>query len=312
MNSTAMTSILVAALAAFGWSAYRRWNLLLIGTRVDRFDRIKERLLGTWRYAFQQEKMDNYSPAGLAHKFIFGGFIVLLLRSLILWGRGYSPAFNFWVMGPAQPLGEIYDFTKDTFATLVLVGVSVFFYYRLIHPQRRMTLHFEGVLILMIIATMMLADMLYDGAALTLASENASLCGAHPLISSAQCAHVATIVAPYPPDVAAGYSFFPSPAGSLFAVLLQSLSLNAATLTFLAHAGFWTHSTLLVFLNILPHSKHFHIITAIPNVFFRDLTPPAGSVPWRRPPRSSWRASRRSWSCPIRPSRPSASRRLST
>ena len=42
----------------------------------------------------------------------------------------------------------------------------------------------------------------------------------------------------------------------------------------LAHAGFWTHSTLvLIFLNLLPHSKHFHIITAIPNVFLGDLTP---------------------------------------
>jgi Fe-S oxidoreductase len=29
----------------------------------------------------------------------------------------------------------------------------------------------------------------------------------------------------------------------------------------------------LLFLNLLPHSKHFHIITAIPNVFTRDLTP---------------------------------------
>ena len=47
---------------------------------------------------------------------------------------------------------------------------------------------------------------------------------------------------------------------------------------------------MLVFLNLLPHSKHFHIITAIPNVFTRDLTPrgpPAAR--WRRTPRSSAR-----------------------
>ena len=42
----------------------------------------------------------------------------------------------------------------------------------------------------------------------------------------------------------------------------------------LAHAGFWTHSILvLVFLNLLPYSKHFHVITAFPNVFLSDLTP---------------------------------------
>ena len=31
--------------------------------------------------------------------------------------------------------------------------------------------------------------------------------------------------------------------------------------------------TILVFLNLLPLSKHFHIITAIPNVFFGKLPP---------------------------------------
>src|SRR5690606_11347721 len=45
-------------------------------------------------------------------------------------------------------------------------------------------------------------------------------------------------------------------------------------LVVVAHAGFWTHATLvLVFLNLLPLSKHFHISTAIPNVFTSDLTP---------------------------------------
>ena len=58
MNPTAMTSILVAALAVFSWSAYRRWNLLLIGRPLNRFDHIGERLRGVWRYAFRQQKMD--------------------------------------------------------------------------------------------------------------------------------------------------------------------------------------------------------------------------------------------------------------
>src|SRR5580692_1530377 len=110
MNSTAMTCILVAALAVFGWSALRRWNLLRVGVAEPRFDRLSERLRGTWRYAFRQEKMDYYSPAGLAHKLIFGGFLVLLFRTLILWGRAFSPSFNFFIFGPTQPLGEIYDF----------------------------------------------------------------------------------------------------------------------------------------------------------------------------------------------------------
>ncbi|MCU0693204.1 MAG: (Fe-S)-binding protein, partial [Polyangiaceae bacterium] len=45
-------------------------------------------------------------------------------------------------------------------------------------------------------------------------------------------------------------------------------------LVVLAHVGFWTHSTLvLVFANLLPYTKHFHIFTVIPNVFTASLEP---------------------------------------
>ena len=48
----------------------------------------------------------------------------------------------------------------------------------------------------------------------------------------------------------------------------------------IATAGFWTHSSLvLVFLNLLPYSKHFHVITGIPNVFFKDLSHPGRLKP---------------------------------
>src|SRR5881275_1738734 len=37
----------------------------------------------------------------------------------------------------------------------------------------------------------------------------------------------------------------------------------------------WTHLlAVLGFLNYLPFSKHLHVITAIPNVFFSSLEPP--------------------------------------
>src|SRR5262249_31758632 len=38
--------------------------------------------------------------------------------------------------------------------------------------------------------------------------------------------------------------------------------------------GWWLHNlVVLVFLNLLPRSKHLHIITSLPNVFFRKLEP---------------------------------------
>ena len=51
--------------------------------------------------------------------------------------------------------------------------------------------------------------------------------------------------------------------------------LAPGTLILIAHVGFWLHAGLpLLFLNLLPYSKHFHVITAIPNVFVRNLEHP--------------------------------------
>jgi hypothetical protein len=91
--------------------------------------------------------------------------------------------------------------------------------------------------------------------------------------SSEWCDRARTIVAPYGTAPATlGWHAWPEPAATASAMALAGLSVP--TLVVLAHVGFWTHSTLvLVFLNILPYSKHFHIITAIPNVFLSDLRP---------------------------------------
>ncbi|WP_437683935.1 (Fe-S)-binding protein [Sorangium sp. So ce131] len=273
-----MLILLVGLFALFVRSANRRWQLLKVGRGENRLDRIAERLKGTWEYAFRQRKMGYYPLAGLAHKLIFFGFLVLLLRTLILWGRGFDPGFSLWILGHEPvlgvPLGGIYEFVKDVMATLVVAGALVFIYYRAIKRERRMTLSGEGLLILGIILTMMVSDMLYDGAAMALHHRWSTMtCGAG---DAALCERIATVTAPFegvPADPAAlRWHPFPAPAGSLFAALLSGAS--PGTLVALAHAGFWTHVTLvLVFLNLLPHSKHFHIITSIPNVFTRNLDP---------------------------------------
>jgi len=275
MNPVLMALIIASLTGAFAWSARRRWHLLKLGSSTweSRTDRVGERLAAVWTFAFYQKKMRNYLLAGLAHQLIFMGFVVLLLRTLILWGRGFDPSFNLFVLGPQPvlgvPLGEIYAFVKDIFGLLVIVGAAVFVYFRAVKREKRMTLSGEGLLILGIIMTMMLADLLYDGSSFALRERfGHGVCDA----DAAWCARVGMLLAPLGPAQGPGYHPFPDPGGSLVAQLVSGL--GVPTLAVLAQVGFWTHSTLvLVFLNILPHSKHFHIITAIPNVFLGDLTP---------------------------------------
>ena len=66
MNPTMMLTLLVAAWAAFAWSANRRWQLLKVGRSENRIDRIGTRLKVVYDYALAQKKMRYYPLAGLA------------------------------------------------------------------------------------------------------------------------------------------------------------------------------------------------------------------------------------------------------
>ncbi|MHC4413696.1 MAG: (Fe-S)-binding protein [Planctomycetota bacterium] len=247
-----MAVLLVAALGWFAWSMIRRWRLMTIGGPAPRFDRIGRRLRLTLRYAFGQQRLGRYRLAGLAHKAIFFGFLILLFRSLILFGRGFSAdgGFGYWVFDDGTVPGSLYSLVKDAYIVVVILGTLVFFYYRLVVRPARMTLSREGLLILAIILVMMVADVTYDAASHVLEARAAS--------------SAATATPPFDAW---------EPLGSSLAPALGALPDGSVAV--LWHLGFWTHvSLVLIFLNILPYSKHFHVITAVPNVFFCELEPP--------------------------------------
>jgi Fe-S oxidoreductase len=240
MSPLAMTILLVGNLATFAYSAYRRWRLLLVAKRPEnRLDQLGRRIGSVLEFVCAQKRMPRYPGSGWAHIVVFLGFLVLLLNSIMLWTRGYvghgEPAYDLWVFGTDQPLGKLYAFLRDIFTVLVLIGVMIFFYYRAIARLKRLTLNAEGLLILGIIFTMMLADLVYEGVEIN--------------------------------TYHGGQFIAVMPFGSLAARLVGNSE-------FLGGLGFWLHSSLvLIFLNLLPYGKHFHVLTVVPNVFARSLQP---------------------------------------
>ena len=259
MNPIAMTIVLVVTLSIFAWSAYRRFQLLRAGAAEPEFDLSRPGELGKrveqlLMISFGQKKMarnEKYRVAGLAHMVIFGAFLVLGVNSVVLWVRGYDASFDvFGLLGRGTILGDGYNFLKEIFAFLALVGSLVFFYYRIVTREKRMTLGVEALVILGIIATMMIADFLYNGAWFALEAQRA---GVEPHFHPAE------------------------PIGTGLALVLKDT--DASVLSALAHAGFWWHASfVLIFLNLLPYSKHFHIITNWPNVFASRIEP-VGKLP---------------------------------
>ena len=245
MQPIVMSLGLLAGFGVFAYSAWQRWKLMMVAQAPDnRSDRLGARFAAVLKYAIGQVRMVRYPLSGWAHIFVFFGFGVLLLNTLILWGRGYDAGFDFWLFGEEQILGRIYFFLRDVFTVLVVIGVLVFAYYRLIGRLERLTLNAEGALILGIIFTMMFADLFYEGAEFV---RDARAAG--------EAAPVFHAYAPF---------------GSLFASLLSGL--GDGPLAVVWHAGFWMHSLLvLLFLNLLPYGKHFHVVTVLPNVFLLNL-----------------------------------------
>ena len=135
---------------------------MAIGPSAGRIDRIRERVGLMFRYAIGQKRLGRYPLAGLAHKAIFFGFLVLLLRSLILFGRGFvdDPTFGYWIFDTGTVPGNVYSLIKDVCVLAVIAGSLVFLYYRLISKPTRMTRSGEAILILGIILVMMIADVI--------------------------------------------------------------------------------------------------------------------------------------------------------
>ena len=268
-----MTLLLASTLGLFSWSAYRRLRQVTVGVPDPRFawtpDQISDRVKTTLVYAFGQKRMPNYTLAGVAHMGIFVAFVVLLLNSLMLWGRGFAPGFDFWgLLSEGHIVGKGYSFIKELSAFAAIVGSVAFLYLRWVKGGRdsgdskavkdkpRMTLGHhvnryvftEPILILFIIITMMLADYLYVGSSLVLDSRA------------------------FGEPIHAGWW---EPFGGITAQLLSGVQSDSAVRAF-QHVGFWWHSAfVLIFLNILPYSKHFHVLTVIPNVFAYDPRPNA-------------------------------------
>lgn len=244
MNPLIMAALLLVSLGLFAWSMRRRWRLMRVATApADRSDRLGLRVAAVMRYVFAQQRMLRYPLAGVAHLVIFFGFLVLLINTLILWGRAFHPGFNLFIFGEHTPLGAAYAFLRDVFTVLVIAGAAVFVYYRAIGRLKRLTLNLEGMVILGIILAMMLADLAYEGGAIRLAAS-----------AGGDAWHART------------------PFASLTALLLAPLPTGLVSA--LSTAGYWAHAVLvLVFLNLLPYGKHFHVITVVPNVFLQNLGP---------------------------------------
>lgn len=154
--------LLGLALAFFAYTM-ARWNRIFrSGQPDDRFNDWGIRLKNLLTIAFAQTKMIKGDlKAGLMHAVIFWGFLVVSLRTILLFGIGFDEDFGAAFLETFP--GKIYTNTLIVFESLVLVAVSYAAYRRIVVKPKRLTLSAEGIGILAAIALLMVSDFAIEG-----------------------------------------------------------------------------------------------------------------------------------------------------
>lgn len=213
-------------------------------------DEIPTRLKGIVTEVIGQARVIA-EPAGIAHLFIFWGFLVLQLETIEYIIRGFYWDFSFKTF-----IGDwAYNFTlfmQDIFGFLVLVAVAAAAIRRYIIRPKHSLQTLDAAVILGLIAGLMITKFVAHGS---------------------EIAFLDPQYVNWDPQW--------TPFALLTSQVLTSLgaSPNSEGMFWIFHVSYWIHIGIVVaFANYIPFGKHLHLIGAIPNIFFRKLGP-LGAVP---------------------------------
>lgn len=221
-----------------------------LGRDEDISDNKKERWKNVLLLALGQKKMFRYPLVGIMHFVIYAGFVIINIEVLEITLDGIFGTHRMF----ASPLGSFYTFVIDFFEILaigVLVACVIFLIRRNILKLKRFIKHdldgwprTDANLIL-------ITEIILMGLFLTMNSADRALqLQGNPHYAN----HGNFILSHY------------------LAGFLQHMP--ATTLIGIERTAWWLHITgIFAFLNYLPYSKHFHILLAFPNAYYKPLEP---------------------------------------
>ncbi len=201
----------------------------------------------TFEVAIGQTKIFRRPIIGFFHALVFWGFCVIAFGSIEMVIDGIFGTERFLKF--LGPLYKVISASGDIFGLLVAISIIIFLSRRLFFHIRR----FEGVemksishydanlaltMILLLMISLLVMNMAYTA---KIIGSGGSMSGVYPV-------------------------------SSLFAGLFSGWSTSQIVFTY--ECCWWSHILLiLLFANILPYSKHFHVFMSIPNVFLSRLDP---------------------------------------
>src|SRR6187551_2477737 len=234
-----LVAVPIAAAIVLFWRR-ARWHLAILsaGRPLHRTSRIGARVRSLGVFVFGQRRLLQDIGPGLAHAFVFWGFVVLLATTGNYITNGLVETIVGWPVGGF--FWSVVVLFANVFIALVLASVVYYVIRRTVVRPTRLALTRDAFVILTLIFLIVLTEWVGDSFAYVVEPD-------HPARPWAVLAGPLSVVL--------------APIGAAAAAVGYGL------------LG-WSHILLvLAFGAYLPYSKHLHILSSEPNVYFRNLEP---------------------------------------
>lgn len=235
--------LLLITLIAFGYSAFRIYQLFKLTKKAYPVRNFGKRIKRTIVNGFLQERIFRNPIAGFLHAMVFWGFCLILFGSIEMVIDGVAGTERILsITGIFYKIlmaaGDIFAYIIALFIVIFIIRRSLLNIKRLNGKELKHKNHIDAYIALSFILILMIS---LAGLNIFYVAGNSEYVGNYP---------ISTLIAPF----------------------FSQLSENTIAI---CHDIFWWTHILLIFLfaNMLPYSKHFHIFMSLPSVFFSRLTP---------------------------------------
>ncbi len=247
LESLILLVALGGASYAFFITAQKLYKILMLGKSEFPLDQIPERIKSVLVYVFGQGRVIR-EPSGWGHFFIFWCFLILVVTYVETIFKGIWSGFSYTLFLNPLKLSFLYGilmFLSEILSVIVIGALGLALFRRYVLKPKRLESDdphgaVDATIIICLIGTLIISMFADRGIELSLDAE------------------------------------------SKWAAWMPVSNMISGWWIDVSHQGqeiwhkvlWWLHmAVLLGFLMYIPHSKHLHLLGAIPNVFFRSFKP---------------------------------------